>query len=131
MTTKIGMKPDPNAKPYKLKRSRLRKVSKKQAKRNRSLRAKKEVVLNAMHERWGTAFCVCAQSTANVAGVLCLGGLDWDHVLSRGSGGDDSFSNCQILCRNHHSWKHRTPGMYDRDFRSDEMKEFMRGLDVI
>lgn len=42
--------------------------------------------------------------------VACGGPLDVDEIVPRGRGGDYlDPANCQLLCRNHHRWKHEHP----------------------
>jgi len=36
----------------------------------------------------------------------CSGGIDGDHIDTRGSGGDDDLTNVITLCRRHHNEAH-------------------------
>jgi len=123
----MGMKRDPNAK-----RKPMRKVSRKQIKRLRSLRAKKQMALNAQHEQKGGTYCMAWKfGIRGIDPVGCHGSLEWDHVRPKGRHGvdTDTFANAQIICQAHHRYKTITPGMYDHDFRSAEDKRFMADLD--
>ena len=47
--------------------------------------------------------------------LTCSGPLDVDEVIPRGRGGDHlDPSNCQVLCRTHHRWKHDNPAEAER-----------------
>lgn len=122
--TKMGMKRDDDAKPYKFKRSRLRKVSKKQAKRNRVLRSKLEVVLGVQHEIYGTTRC-----EAGFKGWKdgCFGDLVLDHVQTRQAQNPDGYENLQVLCVAHNGLKGSKRGL---DFRPQEMIDKMRELQI-
>lgn len=120
--------------PVKLKRSKLRPVSKKQRKRLVGLKEKREILLNAQHERWGHTFCMMFDFTrlTNVPRE-CGGRLDLAHVkpASRGGKDKDSFKNLGLLCRNHHAYFTRTPGLYNVEYRTPEMKKFCEELDSV
>lgn len=50
-----------------------------------------------------------------VAYIECWGPLDVDEIIPRGRGGSHlDASNCQVLCRAHHSWKHDNPAEAER-----------------
>lgn len=46
-----------------------------------------------------------------VPSVKCAGPLDVDEIVPRGvrPGGELDPTNCQVLCRAHHRWKHANP----------------------
>jgi 5-methylcytosine-specific restriction endonuclease McrA len=47
--------------------------------------------------------------------ISCSGQLDIDEVIPRGRGGNYlDPTNCQVLCRAHHRWKHDNPAEAER-----------------
>jgi hypothetical protein len=114
----------------KWKRSKLKVVSKKQRKRLLSLKEKREIVLNAQHERWGTTFCMASIAKIHPQ-VGCSGRLDLAHVKPAGryAKDRDHMTNLGILCRAHHRHFTVTPGLYDVEYRTPEMQKFMAELE--
>lgn len=50
-----------------------------------------------------------------VGSITCSGPLDIDEVIPRGRGGNYlDPTNCQVLCRAHHRWKHDNPAEAER-----------------
>lgn len=50
-----------------------------------------------------------------VVSTQCSGPLDIDEVIPRGRGGNYlDPTNCQVLCRAHHRWKHDNPAEAER-----------------
>ncbi len=50
-----------------------------------------------------------------VESIECWGPLDVDEIIPRGRGGSHlDASNCQVLCRAHHTWKHDNPAEAER-----------------
>lgn len=50
-----------------------------------------------------------------VTSMQCSGPLDVDEVIPRGRGGNYlDPTNCQVLCRAHHRWKHDNPAEAER-----------------
>lgn len=109
---------------------RIKWASKKGLKRKKALKVTKDMVLNAMHERWGFTFCMGSIHPL-YRHIDCGGQLDLAHVIpaSRHSENRDGCHNLGILCRRHHSYFTTTPGLYDVEFRTREMKKWMNELD--
>lgn len=50
-----------------------------------------------------------------VESIECWGPLDVDEIIPRGRGGSHlDATNCQVLCRAHHTWKHDNPAEAER-----------------
>jgi len=122
----MGVKKNPDAP-----RKAIKKESKKGRARKSSLREKKEIILNAMHRNWGTTFCM-GHMGDRFRNIPCGGELDLAHVKPAGrhSKDRDDYSNLGILCRNLHAYFTRTPGLYDVEYRTKPMQEFMASLDA-
>jgi hypothetical protein len=114
----IGFKRDPDKKP-----SRLRRVSKKQAKRNRALKGKLGEILAIQHELYGTERC---EAGAQGWKPGCFDTLVLDHVETRNGVDSDRYENLQVLCVAHNGLKGSVRGL---DFRPKEMVERMKELD--
>lgn len=86
---------------YKLKRTRIRQISKKQAKRQREWR---ERTLRLAEERakW---FC---EKCGNYIGFVGEFGLCGHHIIWRSLAGKDTDENCGIWCKLCHDVEHGT-----------------------
>ena len=120
--TGIGSKRKLDAKGMAFKR-KIRPISKKQAKRNRALRSKLEVVLGVQHELYGTTRCEAGFKGWKAG---CFGDLVLDHVDTRNGRDPDRYENLQALCSAHNGLKGSVRGL---DFRGAEMLQRMRDLD--
>jgi 5-methylcytosine-specific restriction endonuclease McrA len=90
-----------------LQRTKINKASKK-TKNNAEKRA--EVRRIVMQRDMG----LC-QAKFLVNSITCSGTLDIDEVIPRGRGGNYlDPTNCQVLCRAHHRWKHDNPAEAER-----------------
>ena len=109
-----------------LKRTRLRPISKKQAKRNRSLKEKFAIIVTEQIRLYGTAQCEHGKyQWAHGQPANCAGQLVVDHVFTRNQDNADRYENLQLLC-----WFHNSGKSSQRiDYRSPEMKEAMLELD--
>ena len=123
--TGIGMKRDKSAKPARLERSVLRRVSKKQKRRTDSLRAKLTALLTKQVELYGTTRC---EAGINESCPTCFGELVLDHIIprSRYPKGVDGFQNLQVICTGHNGAK----GSRAIDYRDTGMKWACIEMDV-
>ena len=107
-------------------RARIRPISKKQAKRNRSLKEKFAIIVTEQIRLYGTAQCEHGKyQWAHGQPANCAGQLVVDHVGTRNQDNADRYENLQILC-----WFCNTGKSSVRvDYRPPEMKEAMLELD--
>lgn len=89
------------------KRSRLNPQSKKTKRQSKDRELVRIEVLLRDHMQ-----CVARYMLPSIE---CSGPLDVDEIIPRGRGGSHlDASNCQVLCRAHHRWKHDNPAEAER-----------------
>lgn len=126
--TKMGMKRDPNAKPYKLKRSRLRKEGKRERKQRAWNKWALDVNVGIMYRLYSTAFCQLRLGP-------CAGRLVTEHTKEWRATKKD-LTTTQVAC-----WScNQSKGSREMDGRSEEFKleqrleaekQRMREMDVV
>lgn len=47
-------------------------------------------------------------------GYGCHGPLEFDHIVKRSQGGDDTRENLRPLCQHHHWMRHNRPNTFER-----------------
>lgn len=116
--TGIGMERSESAPKY-----RLKPVSKKQRRRNKSLANKRMILMTEQVSQTGTAFCSASDAKWDHE---CFGDLVLDHVETRNGPNADDYENLQIICAHANTKKGSIRGL---DFRTKEMKDRCLELD--
>lgn len=112
---------------YRMKRSRLKPISKKQKKRTDKLRVKRDAMLAVQHEQSGTEYCCLKAGRPDIFKTHCEGTLIAEHVNTRNEKDADNYENLQVGCEKHNTEK----GSKRLDCRSENFKSALIELDKL